>query len=330
MKYRKLLLITLIFLILFSCEVNPDISIEGKPIPVLYTAIDKYDSLHYVTVTKTFSGDGGGTLVNAKIWDSIYFSSVKVWGEFYQYDFSDISENPIRIVKTLPGIEVGNIEKSPGIFLNPNQQLFRLNGLLEECLNGYINILIPNYETIKKNIKLVDKPIFYNPNISSGAGIKILEDDPLKIRWGGDISSDIILEFVINTNTTNKNYRDTILYKRYSITHDLEGGFTTTFYYDQMKGLFDQYLKTNPDILSRTIQEVIIIIATCSTLIDPAEYRNDSYVDYFPKLNPNNEIELGKIFSRATDTLKGLELHYLTKEAIYLDPQLSKYRFTRF
>lgn len=46
--------------------------------PVLYQGFDKYDNSNFLRVTKIFSGDGGGSLVNSKKWDSIYFSGVDV------------------------------------------------------------------------------------------------------------------------------------------------------------------------------------------------------------------------------------------------------------
>lgn len=48
---------------LSSCEDNPDICLEGKPIPVIYSVFSKYDSVNYIYITKTWSGDNGGSQV---------------------------------------------------------------------------------------------------------------------------------------------------------------------------------------------------------------------------------------------------------------------------
>ena len=83
-------------------------------------------------------------------------------------------------------------------------------------------------------------------------------------------------------------------------------------------------------ITSRTIISVFIEIATATTTIDPTVYRNASYVDYFSILSKGKQTVYGRIFSLATDTLKDLNLHHLTKEAIYSDPNLSEFHFTRW
>ena len=62
----KLLWVSFFVFSLSSCNEIPDICLERTPIPVIYSVFNKYDSVNYIYITKTWSGDNGGTLVTAK------------------------------------------------------------------------------------------------------------------------------------------------------------------------------------------------------------------------------------------------------------------------
>lgn len=325
---RKSFYLLLVILISYGCEDNPDICMEVQPTPILYLGFDKYDSINLLKVTKTFSGDDGGTLVNSRKWDSIFFSGINVDCSFNRVEKID---SRIRVVETkaLPGIERVRYNKLPGIFLAPEYQIFEIACNVSAFYDGRVSVYIPEYDTIDQYFRLVDKPVFGYPN-HSGGGLKILPNDPLIVSWKGSLSSDLRVHFIIETHTNIGIEIDTLIYSRLSIEAEGVGNFATSVLYDNMVSLFNRELKKSPQVVKRSITGVFLEIATASILIDPSNYRNESYNDYFPILSEGKQTVFGVVYSCATDTLKGLILHDLTKQAIFEDSQLSEFKFIKW
>ncbi|MCD6333345.1 MAG: hypothetical protein J7L89_08740 [Bacteroidales bacterium] len=112
---NRLVTLAVLAVMCISCEDTPDICMEVKPSPVLYMVVDKFDSLNYLIVTKTFSGDGGGSIVNAKKWDSIYYSGVEAECSFDRIVFGDTSGSVVE-TKRIIAIESVENDKNPGFF----------------------------------------------------------------------------------------------------------------------------------------------------------------------------------------------------------------------
>lgn len=319
----------LFFILLLGCEDDPDICIEAKPFPVLYAAIDKYSPENYVIVSKTFSGDGSGPLVNATIWDSVYFENVQVYADFNKIDFTT-SPPTIVDTKRIVGQEQILNNKDSGVFRNPDHQIFRLSGDIEEYYDGVLVVKIPGYDTIFHSFMTLSKPVFLSPNHNPGSTIKFLPNDPLNIFWKNGHSADVELVFIIESKFMHQTITDSISYRVQAIPPLADIGNGTVFYYDQFKGTVSNQLAINNDVISRSIVEVQLIIAVASTNLDPTKDYNPSVNYYYEVLSSGNQTIYGKIFNRATDTLTGLGLHYLTHEQIYYDPDLKDYHFTRF
>lgn len=328
MRKFELYVLLAIILIFCNCEDTPDICMEVKPSPVLYLGIDKFDSLNYFRVTKTFSGDGGGTLINSKKWDSIYYSGVDVNCTFNRVQYIDGRPRVVETI-TLSAIEKIANDKKPGIFLAPEQQLFEIGCNISQFYDCFLSIRIPSYKSIDQYIKLVNKPVFVYPN-NSGGGLKILPNDPLIVRWKGSVSSDLRLHLIIESHSNRGISIDTLCYSRFSIEAMDVGFFVTSVLYDNLVSLFNMSLTKDLMITKRTVISVFLEIATATTLLDIDGYRNESYNDYFPILSEGKQTVYGVVYSCATDTLKGLNLHDLTKLAIYSDPNLSDYHFTKW
>ncbi len=58
----NLLWVLFIACCLLSCNEDPDICLERTPIPVIYSVLNKYDSVNYLYITKTWSGEGVASL----------------------------------------------------------------------------------------------------------------------------------------------------------------------------------------------------------------------------------------------------------------------------
>ena len=120
MKKNKFLLIPFIALILgsiaslSSCNEEIDMIGEYKETPVLFCLLDKSDSIHYVKLTKTFSGNSNA-IEAAQIADSSYYQEAEV----------KIEELISGVVsRTWNLTDTTLFTKVPGAFYNPSQKLY--------------------------------------------------------------------------------------------------------------------------------------------------------------------------------------------------------------
>lgn len=91
--FKILYLIGLTFFFI-SCEENPDLTVDSKPFPVVYSILNKFDTIHYVYLQKSFSGENG-PLVDAQAFDSLFFKNAEVNLSFSLLGF-------IQILKLIP------------------------------------------------------------------------------------------------------------------------------------------------------------------------------------------------------------------------------------
>jgi len=110
---------------LCSCNEDPDICLERTPIPVIYSVFNKFDSVNYLYITKTWSGDNGGSLATAKNPDSIYFKNVTVRMDLIR-NFDSVSQQVPDTVQVVPDFEMIH-DKKPGYFIYPDCPVFALH-----------------------------------------------------------------------------------------------------------------------------------------------------------------------------------------------------------
>lgn len=123
MKFLQFSLYSLLLtslVLITSCEDDIDFSGDHVETPVLFGLLDKSDSLHYVKITRTFSGSNNSLLV-AQIEDSSYFQDVNIvieeWVPLGQNNASTLVRS-----WTLQDTVLKN--KAPGAFYSPNQKVY--------------------------------------------------------------------------------------------------------------------------------------------------------------------------------------------------------------
>jgi len=306
-----------------GCEEDIDLCIERKPIPVIYSILNKYDTVNYVYVTRTWSGDNGGTMVTAKNPDSIYFRDVQVDIELIRYKeqggFSRL--DTLRVSPPLEWIH----DKHPGIFANPDCPVYVLRKDLTEYNRANINIQIPGYRTLKLERFLQRKPTINFPG-RDGMEISIQPVKALVIDFSGGAINEVKFQFEVIAETDEGTRTDTIVLER-----RMKSGRTTITYDFLRLGLLQQ-LKYDPGIQYRKLGKTHIEIWTAFgsfPLFDNSEFssfNNDYTLPYSPQI-PEFFIYGGTI---GTNRVVNLNLDYLTREAVANDTTLRQFRFVRW
>lgn len=123
MKFLQFSLYSLILtslVLVSSCEDDIDFSGDHVETPVVFGLLDKSDSLHYVKITRTFSGSNNSPLV-ALIEDSSYFQDVNIviqeWVPLGQ-------NNNSTLVRSWTLEDTVLTNKAPGAFYSPNQKVY--------------------------------------------------------------------------------------------------------------------------------------------------------------------------------------------------------------
>lgn len=101
--------------LVFSCETDVDINAPYKKIPIVYGLLDEGDSIHYVKITKTFSGQGNAYDF-AQVPDSSYF-------EFVDATIEVIVNNSVQNTYTLTDTILTN-KDTDGVFYAPEQKVY--------------------------------------------------------------------------------------------------------------------------------------------------------------------------------------------------------------
>jgi hypothetical protein len=308
---------------LASCEENPDISLERKPIPVVYSVFNKYDSVHYIYLTKTWSGDNGGTLVTAMNKDSIYFPDAKVTVDMIGLNTAVIPmrRDTIHVEPVLEWLH----DKKPGIFDFPDYPVYTLNYKLKDIDNLITYISIPGYETFKLKYNLLEIPIINFPH-KDGMTISIQPDKGLIIDFRGALVNEVRFFFEIITKSDSGLSSDTIVIKKY-----MDSG-RTTFTYDHFRRGLNQALIYRSDVEYRRFGKTSIEIWTGFGSFPGIETHEISPFnnDYTVPSSP----EIPKIFvyggTVGTNRVVNLELDYLTRWTVANDTLLSRFRFLQW
>lgn len=116
MKILRFIYLLPIALLLFITSCNEEITSnpDAKQIPVVFGLLDATDSIHFIKITRTFSGTNNAIDV-AQIEDSSYFDQVDVTVE-------EVLMNQVTRTWTLKDTTITN--KEPGAFYSPNQKCY--------------------------------------------------------------------------------------------------------------------------------------------------------------------------------------------------------------
>jgi len=308
---------------LYSCDENPDICMERTPIPVIYNVFNKFDSINYIYITKTWSGDNGGSLVTAKNADSIYFKNVTVNLDLVPNTEATFPTNDdtIRIVPDLEFIH----DKKPGIFIYPNCPVFALHYHLEDIDIVINHINIPGYDEIVLQYDLLTRPQFYTPN-KDGMSITFLPDKGMEVRYSTGGLVEILLFIEIITKTEDEIFRDTIMFKKFPMASP------TTFKYGNLTSALNLQIKSRPNVEFRQFgkirMEIWSGVGSFPGLFRPEV--SSTFIDFTLPGSPwvpERFVYGGTI---ATNYLNNLYFDEQTREAISRDTSISNFKFVKW
>lgn len=316
--------VIIIGICLVSCETTPDICLERTPIPVIYSVFNRYDTINYLYVTKTWSGDNGGTLGTAKNPDSIYFQGVSV-----RIDLLRPSglPNPMNFdtVHVIPDFEWIH-DKKPGLFAFPDCPLYALHYDLKDFSKLITLVNIPGYNEIKQVFDLLKRPEILFP-AKDRMSISICPDKGLIVDFKGGSVNEATFFFEIITKTPYGLTSDTVSVKKY-----MSSG-RTTFTYALLQSALNQQLHYSSNIEYSKLGTVDLEIWTgfgafpmLPVRQEINSYNNDYTVPSSPKI-PGLFYFGGSI---GTNRVRKLNLDYQTCEAIANDTVLKRFRFLRW
>ena len=172
-----LLLSTTVFVC--GCETDPIISIPSKPVPVVYAIIEDLDTIHQISITKSF-GANHDPANEALIYDSLHFSDIDVRVEYLP--------NRWRAEwQTCEVYKLGGMIKDSGYFSYPYHEYYqfylKLRGWKIRYIDSLkINVDIPGYQNIEGKIKVLDSITISTPKFSQQY-IYLTPQSSLKFHW---------------------------------------------------------------------------------------------------------------------------------------------------
>lgn len=120
---RWIVHICMAFTLTTGCRQDFDITTDYVETPVVYGLLDASDSIHYVRIQRAFLDTNTSALQVATRFDSIYYPDVLA------VSIRDDSTGQLYPFERIEGDSVG-LPKSPGIFNNDHNILYRLQAIL--------------------------------------------------------------------------------------------------------------------------------------------------------------------------------------------------------
>lgn len=113
-------------ILLTACSTEFDVIDDYKETTVVYGLLDQNDSAHYIRINKAFLGEGNA-LIMAQQFDSLHYSNQ------LNIKLEQLKNN--TVIKTFSLEKDSAIKKDPGVFSNPRQILYKVNGKVHKGLD---------------------------------------------------------------------------------------------------------------------------------------------------------------------------------------------------
>jgi len=182
MNKRNLLgyqLVLLIGLLLSSCNDQLDINTSGESVPVIYALINPSDSVHYVRLTRSFSGEQSANVL-ARDSSLLYYDQAKVYLEI-------VSDQgwPVRYSPFTP---MAGPARENGTFLESPNRLYQLKDSFQKYLmDNYTVRLITEIPGEQKycsaSILYYTPPEILLPTPSRKTLMNLYYEEPIQIKW---------------------------------------------------------------------------------------------------------------------------------------------------
>ena len=154
-----ILFILLINIVFISCDSSLDINADYKNIPVVYSLLDKNDTIQYIKLNKTFLGDESVSNM-AQVSDSLNYENAVVNVLKYKNN---------SVVSTFSFEKTDTISKDDGFFANDNNIIYIYKGKIineGEKPDDYkfaLDIDIPDVGKLSSETKVVSDVIISAP-----------------------------------------------------------------------------------------------------------------------------------------------------------------------
>ncbi|MEA1875802.1 MAG: hypothetical protein U9N86_02965 [Bacteroidota bacterium] len=317
MKVKVYIFATVLFLQI-GCEENPHMVVGSPSFPVVYAIFDRYSEINEVYVTRSFSGIEG-PLNTAQNFDSVYFENVT----------AQITLLGAKgLFDTILTQQV-NHDRNPGNLCFPHYKVLTLNRDIEDCDYCTIKVYIPGHDTLIYGIDLLKKPNFIYPKLP-GTQMTMLPDQPLFITWNTYIWNDVSISFEIISVFESGIDTTLMTYKRIGINNDNSSENSFKIHYERFQYLCEHFLTNDTELDYRIIGDIDIEISISDGTFRSYMEQMLHEQDYMTFHESTDGIVKGVVTSKATDSLNGLRFDLQTKEFIYYDPDMAKYKFSRW
>jgi hypothetical protein len=258
-------------LLISSCKEEIDPSLDGKTTAIVYGLLDQNDTIHYVKITRAFSGTGNANDI-ALIPDSSYFKTVE--GSIKEYQ-NGVLKRTWDLKDTL----IKN--KESGTFYGPDQKVYyfktlKTNPLVADGLTEYrfeakLDKGLSSECIVKGQTKLISDFKINDPKSQVNAGnFKFAQDNAqvngyniTRVRIGvgtaKKVEAKLIIEFeeYINTSVTTKKFEWFLGSADETVLNDGVVEFPAsgeTFFQ-----LISQNVTVNPNITKRILKSMTLV-----------------------------------------------------------------------
>jgi len=183
MKSLNYLLIVLAVYGFTSCEEDVISPVADHTTPVVHCLLNVRDSVHYLRLTKTFSGSADARQM-AQNPDSVYFIEAHVYFDLWDKHF---------VFHTIELEPTTALQRDPGIFMTQPFLLYKTDFPLRPG-SIRVRIEIPEIETIViGDLYLIGSPGFTAPDPKQKKVLSFYEDEPVRIIWGGILNVSLTI-----------------------------------------------------------------------------------------------------------------------------------------
>ena len=326
MRFKCLNLATLLLTVL-SCEIDPQISIEFKPTPVIYAIFDKADTISHIYLVKSFSGDPTGPLINSTIADSIYFHDVSIEAELL-CDRIINDDRTIVISKWETAIEEIVLDRKPGIFIHPYGRRYTLLQNLDSCYFVRLTIYVPSFDTIKVKTPVISPPVMDYPQ-SDNSWIKFHQTNVLSIRWYGYAWNELKVSIEIETTTLDSyTIPDTLVFYKNNVIFPEDPKtqyYVSSFSFESYLALLNNQLSYVPNVKFRRIKNISVEV-----ICGNDDFKN--YMNHFGEIIDNvlttyHSEPQSLVTSKSSKRITGLQLDPESITSLEMEPRLAKFKF---
>lgn len=281
MKKNLVLLLSILFF--YSCNNELDINGELRETTVVYGLLNHADSVQYLKIYKAFLTEESALIAASNPDNIYYYDSIEVYLETVQTEGGPSSQRIYFDTTT-------SIPKSPGVFSNPYQVLYRSRPgepLLNE--NEIYKVVIQNKYTGKKTTAttpLINAPLNSNPFKWRAANSPSIvpQFNPFTVFQIEVPSNAAQLEFLLEFRYLEKNRFSGLISKKGPIVVrmantknlKLEGFFDLQLSGNAFLTAVAQNISYNPDVIRYDDTSSIVIMVAGQELIRYNEVNSPS------------------------------------------------------